>query len=153
VTILNSGRARSRFYIPRPGPSDYYKMRLRLRLRPPHSTNFFLATPTFDLPLFLHLHHHHTPQAKSQKMSEKNPGFDTTPPRSTSPPPATCKVVLAGTIASRLMGEVQAGLSQLGRKPLLVGFLANSDPAAKMYADWTAKTCSEKLVPSPPPST
>lgn len=41
------------------------------------------------------------------------------------------------------MGEVQTALAALGRTPLLVGFLANSDPAAKMYADWTAKTCRE----------
>ncbi|KAF8542965.1 hypothetical protein BDD12DRAFT_916082 [Trichophaea hybrida] len=79
-------------------------------------------------------------------MSEKNPGFEpstTTSSRSSTPPPASCKVILAGTVASRLMVEVQTGLSKLGRKPLLVGFLANSDPAAKMYADWTSKTCSE----------
>lgn len=78
-------------------------------------------------------------------MSDKNPSF-TPPPteRPSTPPPASCKVVLAGGIAKNLMGEVQTGLQKLGRKPLLVGFLANTDPAAKMYADWTGKTCSEK---------
>jgi methylenetetrahydrofolate dehydrogenase (NAD+) len=68
------------------------------------------------------------------------------PERPVSPPPATCKVVLAGGIASKLMAEVKADLAKLGRKPLLVGFLANSDPAAKMYADWTGKTCEEKCA-------
>ncbi|KAI5819277.1 hypothetical protein BZA77DRAFT_276230 [Pyronema omphalodes] len=75
-------------------------------------------------------------------MSDHNPSF-TPPERPTSPPPASCKVILAGTVAKNLMGEVQSGLQKVGRKPLLVGFLANSDPAAKMYADWTGKTCSE----------
>ena len=58
--------------------------------------------------------------------------------------PPTCKVVLAGNIAKGLLGEVKEGLSRLDKKPLLVGFLANEDPAAKMYADWTLKTCFEK---------
>ncbi|KAH0545059.1 NAD-dependent 5,10-methylenetetrahydrafolate dehydrogenase [Glutinoglossum americanum] len=57
--------------------------------------------------------------------------------------PAACKVVLAGTIAKPLLKEVQEGLSKLLKPPLLVGFLANADPAARMYADWTAKTCKE----------
>jgi methylenetetrahydrofolate dehydrogenase (NAD+) len=48
------------------------------------------------------------------------------------------------------MAEVKADLAKLGRKPLLVGFLANSDPAAKMYADWTGKTCEEKCASHPP---
>lgn len=66
------------------------------------------------------------------------------PTRLSSPPPATCKVVLAGTVANKLMLEVKGSLATLGRKPLLVGFLANTDPAAKMYADWTGKTCEDK---------
>ncbi|KAI9824265.1 MAG: NAD-dependent 5,10-methylenetetrahydrafolate dehydrogenase [Thelocarpon impressellum] len=59
------------------------------------------------------------------------------------PPPASCKVVLAGTIAKGILAEVAEGLKSLERPPLLVGFLANSDPAARMYADWTGKTCRE----------
>ena len=55
-----------------------------------------------------------------------------------------CKVILAQSIAKSLLSEVQENLRKLGRSPLLVGFLANSDPAARMYADWTAKTCKEK---------
>lgn len=31
----------------------------------------------------------------------------------------------------------------MNRRPLLVGFLANTDPAAKMYADWTGKTSED----------
>jgi methylenetetrahydrofolate dehydrogenase (NAD+) len=57
---------------------------------------------------------------------------------------SNCKVFLAGTIAKGLLAEVADGLSKLNFKPKLVGFLANDDPAAKMYADWSAKTCREK---------
>jgi 5,10-methylene-tetrahydrofolate dehydrogenase/methenyl tetrahydrofolate cyclohydrolase len=59
-----------------------------------------------------------------------------------------CKVVLANNIAKSLLEEVHAGLQKIDRKPLLVGFLASADPAAKVYADWTGKTCEEKCVPS-----
>ncbi|GAB7352714.1 hypothetical protein MBLNU459_g3069t1 [Dothideomycetes sp. NU459] len=55
----------------------------------------------------------------------------------------SCKVVLAGNIAKKLQAEVQDGLKKLDKPPHLVGFLANTDPAARMYADWTAKTCAE----------
>lgn len=55
-----------------------------------------------------------------------------------------CKVVLANNIAKDLLNEVQKDVSRLGRNPLLVGFLANDDPAARMYADWTRRTCEEK---------
>ena len=58
--------------------------------------------------------------------------------------PASCKVVLAGTIAETILQEVHESLANLPKPPLLVGFLANADPAARMYADWTAKTCKEK---------
>jgi methylenetetrahydrofolate dehydrogenase (NAD+) len=58
--------------------------------------------------------------------------------------PPHCKVVLAGTIAKNLLAEVSQGLSTLAAKPKVVGLLANDDPAAKMYADWSAKTCIEK---------
>lgn len=62
-----------------------------------------------------------------------------------TPAPATqCKVVLAAGIAKGLLAEVHDGLKALDRAPHLVGFLANTDPAAKMYADWTEKTCKEK---------
>jgi methylenetetrahydrofolate dehydrogenase (NAD+) len=54
------------------------------------------------------------------------------------------KVILAGTAAKGLLAEVTEGLSKLSFKPKLVGFLANEDPAAKVYADFSAKTCIEK---------
>ncbi len=60
--------------------------------------------------------------------------------------PATCKVVGAATISKALLAEVAEGLAKLNEKPKLVGFLANEDPAAQMYADWSAKTCVEKYV-------
>lgn len=58
----------------------------------------------------------------------------------------SCKVVLAGNIAKKLQEEVKADLRRADRPPHLYGFLANSDPAARMYADWTAKTCHEKYA-------
>ena len=59
-------------------------------------------------------------------------------------PPASCKVILAATITKGLHLEVQTGLQKLNRKPHLLGILANADPAAQLYADWTQKTCDEK---------
>lgn len=58
--------------------------------------------------------------------------------------PASCKVVLAANVAKGLAAEVLEGRKTLEKPPHLVGFLANSDPAAKMYADWTEKTCIDK---------
>jgi methylenetetrahydrofolate dehydrogenase (NAD+) len=56
----------------------------------------------------------------------------------------SCKVILANTIAKSLLAEVQTGLISLNRKPPhLLGILANADPAAKVYADWTQRTCKE----------
>ncbi|KAE8365833.1 hypothetical protein BDV27DRAFT_98761 [Aspergillus caelatus] len=57
--------------------------------------------------------------------------------------PATCKVVLSKNVVSSLLSEVQEGVKTLERPPHLVGFLANNDPAALMYAQWTEKTCEE----------
>lgn len=58
--------------------------------------------------------------------------------------PTNCKVILANNIAKKLQAEVQDGLAKLDRPPHLVGYLANKDPAAKMYADWTGKTAMDK---------
>ena len=58
--------------------------------------------------------------------------------------PASCKVVLAATVAKDLLVEVSQGLPKVHRTPLLVGFLANKDPAARKYAEWTERTCQEK---------
>ena len=58
--------------------------------------------------------------------------------------PTSCKVILASTVAKGLLTEVSEGLSELGKSPLLVGFLANTDPAARKYAEWTDRTCREK---------
>lgn len=61
--------------------------------------------------------------------------------------PKTCKVVLAGTVADKLLGEVRESLATTrakGIKPCLAAFLANDDPAAVKYAEWSKKTCEEK---------
>jgi len=58
--------------------------------------------------------------------------------------PPHCNVILANKIAKSLQDEVQAGVKQLPKPPLLVGFLATQDPASRTYAEWTGKTCKEK---------
>ncbi|KAM0330037.1 hypothetical protein ACHAQA_004208 [Verticillium albo-atrum] len=61
--------------------------------------------------------------------------------------PKTCKVILADTIAKRLLAEVHETLQKIqgdvNRKPSLVAFLANDDPAAVKYAEWSQKTCQD----------
>ena len=57
---------------------------------------------------------------------------------------SACKVVLASAIAKNLLHEVSDSLERLQRSPLLIGFLANDDPAARKYAEWTQRTCKEK---------
>ena len=58
--------------------------------------------------------------------------------------PFSCKVVLAAAVAKNLLAEVTENLLNVKRVPLLVGFLANKDPAARKYAEWTDRTCQEK---------
>lgn len=52
-------------------------------------------------------------------------------------------MVLAQTIAKKFIDEISGQVSKLPKAPKLVGFLANDDPAAKMYADFTKKTSLE----------
>lgn len=61
----------------------------------------------------------------------------------TASAPSSCKVVLAKNVSNGLLKEVQEGVKTLDKPPHLVGFLANNDPAALMYAQWTQKTCEE----------
>jgi methylenetetrahydrofolate dehydrogenase (NAD+) len=62
--------------------------------------------------------------------------------------PKTCKVILAETIAKAFLAEVRDTLKTVqqdaGNRPTLVAFLANDDPAAAKYAEWSKKTCEEK---------
>lgn len=62
--------------------------------------------------------------------------------------PKTCKVVMPDAIAKKLLSEVRDTLSSIrggqSAKPSLVSFLANDDPAAIKYAEWSKKTCEEK---------
>ncbi|KAK0628464.1 hypothetical protein B0T17DRAFT_154390 [Bombardia bombarda] len=61
--------------------------------------------------------------------------------------PKTCKVILADTIAKKLLAEVRETLVEVqspgALKPTLAAFLANDDPAAVQYAEWSKKTCEE----------
>ncbi|KND95009.1 Methylenetetrahydrofolate dehydrogenase [NAD(+)] [Tolypocladium ophioglossoides CBS 100239] len=61
--------------------------------------------------------------------------------------PKTCKVITADTIAKGLLAEVKETLAKVqgpnGTEPTLAAFLANGDPAAVKYAEWSKKTCEE----------
>jgi methylenetetrahydrofolate dehydrogenase (NAD+) len=59
---------------------------------------------------------------------------------------SSCKVVQAASPAANLLNEVRDGASGLPKTPVLVGFLANTDPAARKYAEWTRRTCELKYV-------
>lgn len=74
------------------------------------------------------------------------PAATPTPEVASTPKPAAsgCKVVLANSIAAKLLAEVQESLKTIDHTPALVGFLANDDPAAVQYAEYSAKTCKEK---------
>ena len=67
-------------------------------------------------------------------------------------PTTSCKTILAGTIAKGLLNEVTTNLASLAqpgtnlKKPHLLGILANDDPAAVTYAEWTGRSCVDKYV-------
>jgi methylenetetrahydrofolate dehydrogenase (NAD+) len=47
-------------------------------------------------------------------------------------------------MSNPLRSALKSAVSECGETaPLLVGFLGNDDPAARKYAEWTAKTCAE----------
>lgn len=52
----------------------------------------------------------------------------------------------AGLIASPFRAEIRSQIAKLQSQsidpPLLVGLLANTDPAAKKYAEWTGRACT-----------
>lgn len=57
------------------------------------------------------------------------------------PAPGSRKV-LADEVSAPFRAEIREACSQLsGKSPKLVGFLANGDPAARKYAEWTGKAC------------
>jgi methylenetetrahydrofolate dehydrogenase (NAD+) len=62
--------------------------------------------------------------------------------------PKTCRVITAETISKNLLTEVKETLAKIqgdaNKKPTLAAFLANEDPAANMYAQWSKKTCEAK---------
>ncbi|KAJ3037808.1 hypothetical protein HDV00_001309 [Rhizophlyctis rosea] len=53
------------------------------------------------------------------------------------------KVVDAADVAAPFVAELKQQISSLkGAQPVLVGFLANDDKAARKYAEWTGRTCA-----------
>lgn len=53
------------------------------------------------------------------------------------------RTILASTIAKVYTKEITEKVESLNFTPKVVGLLANDDPAAEMYANWTSKTCKE----------
>ncbi|KAJ3233166.1 hypothetical protein HDU81_002468 [Chytriomyces hyalinus] len=58
-------------------------------------------------------------------------------------PSGPTRVVLASEVAAAYINDLKKAVSEKKTAPLLVGFLANNDPAAKKYAEWTGKTCQD----------
>jgi methylenetetrahydrofolate dehydrogenase (NAD+) len=54
--------------------------------------------------------------------------------------PAT-KKVQSSEIAAKFIQEVTEGIQARAEPPKMVAFLANTDPAARKYAEWTERTC------------
>ncbi|KXN72991.1 NAD(P)-binding protein [Conidiobolus coronatus NRRL 28638] len=54
--------------------------------------------------------------------------------------------VNSSTIAVKYRDEIKNTINSKNIRPKLVSFLANEDPAAQMYANWTAKTCAESGI-------
>ncbi|KAI9491291.1 hypothetical protein BDB00DRAFT_833832 [Zychaea mexicana] len=55
----------------------------------------------------------------------------------------SCKTILASKVSASFRDQIHKDIEERKIQPKLVGFLANDDPAAKKYAEWTAKTCAE----------
>jgi methylenetetrahydrofolate dehydrogenase (NAD+) len=52
----------------------------------------------------------------------------------------------AADIATPFREEIKARVQALGFRPLLVGFLANKDVAARKYAEWTKRACENDNI-------
>lgn len=84
--------------------------------------------------------------------NERNVTDSTRPNQTTAmaaqEPPKTCRVITAETISKGLLTEVKETLAKIQgdatKQPTLAAFLANDDPAASMYAQWSKKTCEAK---------
>ncbi|ORY36520.1 NAD(P)-binding protein [Rhizoclosmatium globosum] len=58
-------------------------------------------------------------------------------------PAGPCRTVLASEVCTSFVNDLKKAVAAKEKAPLLVAFLANEDPAAKKYAEWTGKTCEE----------
>ncbi|KAL7469132.1 hypothetical protein ACHAXS_009383 [Conticribra weissflogii] len=85
-------------------------------------------------------------------MSEETNTTPSAKPTITAPTPAPTTLapgaqkIDAGNVAQPFRNEIRAQIAKLKAQsiepPLLVGLLANSDPAAKKYAEWTGRACT-----------
>ena len=98
---------------------------------------------------------HHTTAAVAAAMASSAPPSSAAAAAAAAAP-KTCKVILADTIAKSLLAEVKRTLADVqgadyaGRQPCLAAYLANDDPAAVKYAEWSGKACEEKYVAAIP---
>ena len=86
---------------------------------------------------------HSPPLSKAGVLSRRRSIFGIRDMASSDQAPH-CKVILASTIAKALQAEIQEGVKKLNEPPLLVGLLATADEGARVYAEFTRKTCTEK---------
>ena len=56
---------------------------------------------------------------------------------------SACRTVTAADIAKSYRDELKSNITDRQIRPKLVAFLANEDPAAVKYAQWTEKTCKD----------
>lgn len=54
-----------------------------------------------------------------------------------------CRVISAAKIAENFQNEIRQGVQRMPAAPVMRAFLANDDPSAKEYADWTGKTARD----------
>ena len=58
--------------------------------------------------------------------------------------PVTVNKVDTSVVAEKLREQIREDVAIVpGARPRLVGFLANKDPAARKYAEWTGRACTK----------
>jgi methylenetetrahydrofolate dehydrogenase (NAD+) len=58
--------------------------------------------------------------------------------------PVTVNKIDTSVVAETLRQQIREDVAIVpGARPRLVGFLANKDPAARKYAEWTGRACTK----------
>ena len=65
-------------------------------------------------------------------------------PQSQGEMPVTVNKIDTSVVAETLRQQIREDVAIVpGARPRLVGFLANKDPAARKYAEWTGRACTK----------